>query len=100
MNYPLCPTFLNKMADKFYFICETGAYVKDKKYYINNCLEKNRYAKHNNDVNDVRYQNFISPITNAIVENQQQTQLGFNYGYGRPCNFKTINRQRVSNKII
>lgn len=37
---------------------------------MNYKLEKKRHEKHNNDVIDLRYQNFTSPKTNAILENQ------------------------------
>ena len=71
------------MADDFYFICETcGAYVKDKQYYISQKQEKARYEKHNNDVTDVGYQKFTSPITEAILENHLKEELGLDYGCG------------------
>lgn len=83
MKCTLCDTTLEKMADEYFFICnDCGAYVKDSKYYVNSKLEKERYEEHNNDVNDLRYQNFTSPITNAISENQTQNQLGLDYGCG------------------
>lgn len=83
MNCTLCDTSLEKMADKYFYICQTcEAFVKHSKYYVNSKLEKERYEEHNNDVNDLRYQNFTSPITNAISENQTQNQLGLDYGCG------------------
>lgn len=83
MKCTLCDTILDKKADEFYFICFTcGAYVKDKKYFVTNKQEKDRYEEHNNDVNNIGYQNFTSPITNAIIENQKKEQLGLDYGCG------------------
>ncbi|MDZ7607001.1 MAG: class I SAM-dependent methyltransferase [Cyclobacteriaceae bacterium] len=83
MNCTLCDTLLTKMVDEYYFICSTcGAYVKDKKYFIDNTREKERYEEHNNDVADVGYQNFTSPITNAILKNHNKQQLGLDYGCG------------------
>lgn len=83
MNCTLCDTILDKMADEYYFICGTcGAYVKDKKYYVSSKQEKDQYEEHNNDVNDVRYQKFTSPITNAIFEKQTIEHLGLDYGCG------------------
>lgn len=83
MNCTLCNTFLEKKAGECYFICQTcGAYVKHHKHHLDSKLEKETYEQHNNDVNDARYQNFTSPITNAILRNQTQDQLGLDYGCG------------------
>ncbi len=83
MKCTLCDTVLDKMADEYYFICNTcGAYVKDEKYYLNRKEEKERYKEHDNDVFDEGYQNFTSPITNSILENHNAEQLGLDYGSG------------------
>lgn len=44
--------------------------------------EKLRYETHNNDVNDAGYQNFVSPITMAILENFTQDDSGLDFGAG------------------
>lgn len=44
--------------------------------------EKARYDTHNNDIEDTRYQNFVSPITNAILENHSAIELGLDFGAG------------------
>ncbi len=83
MNCPLCDTELDKMADEYYFICQNcNAYVKDKKFYLSHQEEKKVYQYHNNDVEDLRYQKFTSPITNEILSNHQKEQLGLDYGCG------------------
>ena len=83
MTCPLCETTLHTKADDYYFICETcGAYVKDKKFYLSKSEEKDRYEQHMNDVNDVRYQQFTSPITHAILEKFTPTHVGLDFGCG------------------
>ena len=83
MTCPLCHTDLQAQADEFYFICDTcGAYVKNSQYYLSNQEEKERYLNHNNDINDVGYQKFTSPITQAIFKNQQKDHLGLDFGCG------------------
>ncbi len=83
MNCTLCTTQLKNKADNYYFICPTcGAYVKDKKYYISEEQEKKVYNTHNNDVNDIRYQHFTSPITNEILKDFEPSHLGLDYGCG------------------
>lgn len=44
--------------------------------------EKLRYETHNNDVFDKRYQNFVSPITSAILENFSKDHIGLDFGAG------------------
>lgn len=83
MTCTLCHTKLQSLADEFYFICDTcGAYVKNSQHYLSREEEKERYLNHENDVNDVHYQKFTSPITDAIFENQQKSHLGLDFGCG------------------
>lgn len=83
MKCTLCATKLHKTVDEYYHICNTcGAYVKDEKYYLNSREEKERYKEHENDVYDEGYQNFTSPITDAVLENHSAEQLGLDYGSG------------------
>lgn len=83
MKCTLCDTNLLEMADEYYFICGTcGAYVKDEKYYLERKEEKERYKEHDNNVHDERYQDFTSPITDAILETHSKEQLGLDYGSG------------------
>lgn len=83
MKCTLCNTNLLKMADEYYFICSTcGAYIKDEKHYLSSREEKERYKEHDNNVYDEGYQNFTSPITDAVLENYKAEQLGLDYGSG------------------
>ncbi|HSI70741.1 MAG TPA: class I SAM-dependent methyltransferase [Gillisia sp.] len=51
-------------------------------FYVDPIAEKNRYEEHNNDVNDPRYQNFVSPITTAVLADFPATATGLDYGCG------------------
>lgn len=44
--------------------------------------EKLRYEEHNNDINDLNYQQFVSPITTAILEARTQEDKGLDFGAG------------------
>lgn len=44
--------------------------------------EKQRYLNHNNDVNDVRYHQFVSPITESILNDFTKNSIGLDYGAG------------------
>lgn len=79
----LCENPLKNKIDNAFFECEVcNAIVKNSKLYITNQQEKKRYETHNNDVNDVRYQDFTSPITSFILKNYTQNHLGLDYGCG------------------
>ncbi len=79
----LCENTLQNQIDDFYFQCSVcDAFVKDSKFYVNFEQEKERYESHNNDVNDVRYQQFTSPITVYILENYTSKHLGLDFGCG------------------
>lgn len=83
MTCPLCETILEEKANEAFYKCQScGAFVKDNIYYLNEFDEKDRYLTHNNDVNDLAYQNFTSPITNHILENFLPHHLGLDFGSG------------------
>jgi hypothetical protein len=83
---PLC----NSSSDIFY------QNNKQLYYKCNNCFgiyvdkntrpgwedEKSRYEEHNNDVNDKKYQNFVSNITSAVMKDFTQNDKGLDFGAG------------------
>ncbi|PJZ83887.1 methyltransferase [Leptospira harrisiae] len=54
----------------------------DPKFWPNQEEEKQRYLEHNNDVKDIRYQNFLKPIVEKVLLNQKSTDRGLDYGAG------------------
>jgi SAM-dependent methyltransferase len=44
--------------------------------------ERERYLEHNNDVNDVRYQRFVKPITSAVQNDFSSSSAGLDFGGG------------------
>jgi len=86
MNCPLCNEISSHFCDtnkKSYFKCP-----KCKGIFIGNDFlpdynfEKSRYSEHNNDINDTRYQNFVSPIVNAILKDYNKNNIGLDFGAG------------------
>lgn len=66
-----------------YFKCRTcRALFMNPEHYLNRHEEKERYLEHNNDVNDPRYQNFVSPIINCIRKNFTPENIGLDFGSG------------------
>ncbi|WP_299314047.1 class I SAM-dependent methyltransferase [uncultured Aquimarina sp.] len=51
-------------------------------YFLSNDKERKRYEIHNNDVTDLGYQNFVSPIVNAIIKNYRKNHKGLDFGSG------------------
>lgn len=51
-------------------------------FYLPADAEEARYRNHNNDVTDVRYQKFVSPITEAVKENFPASAKGLDFGCG------------------
>ena len=86
---PHCP-LCDSSGDIFY------QYNKLLYYQCNNCYgifvdesikpdreaEKIRYQEHNNDVNDKRYQKFVSNITSAIMRDFTKNDKGLDFGAG------------------
>jgi SAM-dependent methyltransferase len=83
LNCPLCHTALNKVLHQDYLICDTcSGIVKDESRLLSSEDEKNRYLKHENDVNDLGYQNFTAPITHAVLRDFNKDNIGLDFGAG------------------
>lgn len=44
--------------------------------------EKERYEKHNNDINDPRYQKFVTPVVNEVIKYFGRNKRGLDFGAG------------------
>jgi len=83
---PLC----NSKADTFYnynkrhfFKCNTCAGIfLDKKLWLTKEEEIARYKTHNNDVEDKNYQQFVAPITTAVLKDFTVKHKGLDFGAG------------------
>lgn len=84
MNCPLCKTKGIYFYKKSFFICKTCFGIfKDKNLYLTNDEEFKRYKLHNNNVDDLNYQNFLSPITTYVLNNFETNKLGLDFGSGK-----------------
>jgi hypothetical protein len=61
--------FYNNSRSLYYNCKYCGAIFLAKDKHLSESDEKNRYLEHNNDVNDPRYQEFVSPIVVFIEAN-------------------------------
>jgi len=83
---PLCTssgTVFYKFKSRLYFQCKncSGIFM-DKNLRPDKHQEKLRYEEHINDVENAGYQNFVSPITNAVLENFTKSDKGLDFGSG------------------
>ena len=83
---PLC----NSVADEYYktkkrtfFSCQgCRAVFLPERYFVDENAEISRYSQHNNDVSDERYQNFVSPIVEHIMDDFSSNDIGLDFGAG------------------
>lgn len=83
MNCPLCKQNGKPFYKNEFFVCGncSGLY-KNRKDYIDVMAETHRYKEHNNDVSDIRYQKFVSPITTYVLANFKPNHSGLDFGSG------------------
>lgn len=66
-----------------YFICNQCRGVSlSPQYFPTPEAEKARYETHNNDVKDVRYQKFVSPIVKQVLAECSPQDQGLDFGCG------------------
>lgn len=85
-NCPLCnniSTVFYKNIKQLYFQCNNckGIFI-DSNLVLSKEYEKLRYEEHNNDVEDVKYQEFVSPITKSIIKDFTPNDKGLDFGAG------------------
>ncbi len=82
-NCPLCHNPGKTFYTDEFFLCDNCLGIfRPKRYHLSAPEEKSRYEKHNNDVNDIRYQQFVSPITSAVLKECLPKDVGLDFGAG------------------
>jgi SAM-dependent methyltransferase len=84
-----CPLCTNESSlfyqknDKIYYQCINcfGIFIEPN-HRLDKIQEKLHYETHINDVDDIRYQNFVSPITSAILNDFNPQSKGLDFGAG------------------
>jgi SAM-dependent methyltransferase len=89
MTSPTCPlcnstatVFCEKPKHLFYKCNVCEGIFRPAFTYLTSEEEKAHYELHNNDVNDVRYQHFVSPIVNAVLHDFTPNDTGLDFGSG------------------
>lgn len=79
----LCGFELIHKIDEHYYDCDIcKAILLDEIHYLKADEEKAIYEAHVNDVTDIRYQDFTSPITNFVFKNFLAAHKGLDFGSG------------------
>ena len=85
-NCPLCNStstlFCEKTKHLFYKCNTCHGIFRPKHTFLTAEEEKAHYEKHNNDVFDERYQAFVSPIVNAVLQDFSPEAKGLDFGSG------------------
>jgi 2-polyprenyl-3-methyl-5-hydroxy-6-metoxy-1,4-benzoquinol methylase len=85
-NCPLCNStatlFCEKPKHLFYKCTNCEGFFRPQHTFLSAQAEKEHYEKHNNDVLDERYQNFVSPIVEAVLLDFTTEAKGLDFGSG------------------
>lgn len=73
----------SQVRDRDYFECKRcAAIIMDPSFYVDREDEIYRYETHDNDVEDPRYQNFVSPLVEEVMSGYAPGSSGLDYGSG------------------
>ena len=80
---PLCRHIGTPFHLREFYCCDRcNGIFRSRAFYLSPAEEKKRYETHNNDVHDPRYQQFVSPITNAVLTWYAPRSTGLDFGAG------------------
>ncbi len=80
---PLCRACGNPFYRDIYFSCpECLCLFRPDGGHLSAEDEKKRYLEHNNDVNDSRYREFVSPVVQAVLRSYSPAHRGLDFGAG------------------
>jgi len=85
-NCPLCNSTATLLCHKpkhLFYKCNTCEGIfRPKHTFLTAEEEKKHYEKHNNDIYDERYQAFVSPIVEAVLQDFSMEAKGLDFGSG------------------
>lgn len=98
---PLCEhmgiTFYNSKKLHFYECKNCFGIFTRHDLRLTKSAEKARYEDHNNDIENKGYQDFVQPIVNEIINNQEAQQSGLDFGAGKGPVISNILHQKGYN---
>ncbi len=83
LTCPLCSNPAEAMPVVSFYSCSNCHGVfRHPDFYLSAADERHQYTLHQNDIHDVRYRNFVSPITSAIISRYSTNSRGLDFGAG------------------
>lgn len=87
MDCPLCfsksQVFTVHEGREFFDCANCKGIFLNEVHYFDPISEKQRYETHHNDVNDLRYQKFVSPVVESVLEFfNPEDHVGLDFGAG------------------
>ncbi len=79
---PLCANEGHFYIENFFKCTECSGIFRSSQQHLQPAAEKQRYEKHQNDVYNAQYRQFVSPITDAILNVHTPVQKGLDFGAG------------------
>ncbi len=74
----------SEVKERTYYKCiQCEGIMLDPSHFLSANREKDRYDLHQNDVNDLGYQQSVSPIVNEILKRHTYTDNGLDFGSGK-----------------
>lgn len=100
-NCPLCngvgEVFYKKNKQIYYNCNICNGIFLDIDNRLDYEAEKARYVTHNNDINDIRYQEFVAPIFLSIINDFTRKDQGLDFGAGTgPVISKLLNDRKYN----
>lgn len=93
----LTTVFIEFKKRTFHKCSNCDGILLDAVHYLPSDKEKQRYDKHSDNVEDEGYQNFVSPIVNAVLGNYQTKDLGLDYGCGKTAIIQELLQRKQYN---
>lgn len=91
---PLCQSISKQFYKEEFYLCSCCAGIfRSKENLLNNEEEKKRYENHINNSDDLGYQNFVSPITNSVLNEYEKNNIGLDFGCGKDSPIVKVLRQ-------
>ena len=101
MHCPLCQSQSQPFSEthqRIYYRCTVcyGIFL-DPSFLLSEEKEKERYQLHQNDVDDEGYQNFVSPLVDAVLNTFEADDLGLDFGSGTNSVITSLLRKKGYN---
>jgi SAM-dependent methyltransferase len=97
ISCPLCrhqAALFYDFKQRFYYQCGfCSAIIKDPTTWPDRDTERSRYLEHLNQVDDARFQQFVSPITERVKQRYNVAEKGLDFGAGHAPVISHVLRQ-------